>query len=145
MTSNETPTIGSTVTIRSISGSGKSTLANAVCHEQEIKKYFPGGFLWISLTPPLASPSSVFKNLCKSLSNETIDGDTAHFENFLRLLDHCQLLVILDNVWNAEDAMPFVDVFSGCKIILTTQKKDINAKIPPIECFDIDNMELCSY
>jgi len=145
LTSDATPTIGTTVTIRGIGGSGKSTLAKAVCHEPAIKKHFPGGFLWISLTPPLASLSSMFKNLCKSLSNENTDGDATYFENLLRSLvsnNPCPLLVVLDNVWSTDDAMPFVDVFSSCKIILTTRKKNINATIHPEKCFDINNMEI---
>ena len=36
----------------------------------------------------------------------------------------------------------FVDVFSSCKIILTTRKMNINVKIPPIVCFDVESMTI---
>ena len=49
----------------------------------------------------------------------------------------CKLLVILDDVWEAKDAMTFVDVFNSCKLFLTTRKMDINTKIPPQMCFDV--------
>ena len=53
-----------------------------------------------------------------------------------------KLLVILDDVWNAEDALPYVEVFCSCKILLTTRKSVINSKIPTNNPIDIKPMEL---
>jgi len=56
------------------------------------------------------------------------------------------LLAILDNVWNAEYTMPFVDVYilwlQNNMYWCITQKMGINAKIPPMQFFDIDSMEI---
>ena len=147
LTSDTTPTIGTTVTIRGLGGTGKSTLVKAACHEQVMKKHFPGGFLWISFIPPVASTTSILKSLYKALTNENIDShvDATFLEGHLRSLvakSPNPILVILDNVWTAEDAMTFIDIFSSCKIVLTTRKRDINAVIPAKKCFDIDNMQL---
>ena len=54
----------------------------------------------------------------------------------------CKLLVILDDVWDAGDALVFADVFSSCKIVLTTRKMDINSVIHPKVCFNIDPMSI---
>ena len=53
-----------------------------------------------------------------------------------------KLLVILDDVWKAEDALPYVEVFCSCKILLTTRKSVINSKIPTNNPIDIKPMEL---
>ena len=36
--------------------------------------------------------------------------------------------------------MMFIDVFSCCKTVMTTCKMNINAKIPPVMCFDVKPM-----
>ena len=38
--------------------------------------------------------------------------------------------------------MMFVDIFSSCKIILTTRKMNINTKIPPKMCYDVEPMSI---
>ena len=144
LTSDTTPTIGTTVTIRGIGGTGKSTLAKAVCHYLVIKKHFPDGFLWISLTPPVGSPASMLKKLYATLTNEQIDGDTSFMLNKLKsLLAPHKHLVILDDVWEIDDVMIFVDLFINYKIVMTTRKMDVTLKIPPKKSFNINKMDIC--
>ena len=146
MNSDITPTIGTTVTIRGIGGIGKSTIARALCHDTLIKKHFVNGFLWISLTPPLPSPVTMLSEIYQRLTDKSATPNASLLINKIKsLLSNplfTKLLVILDDVWEAKDAMVFVDVFSNCKTILTTRKMDINTKIPPIVCFDIKPMSL---
>ena len=143
LTGDTTPTIGTTVTIRGIGGTGKSTLAKAVCHDPMIKKHFPDGFLWISLTPPVSSPASMLKKLYATLTNEQIDGDVSFMLNKLKsLLAPHKHLVILDDVWEVDDAMIFADLFTNYKVVMTTRKMDVTLKIPPKKCFDINRMDI---
>ena len=53
-----------------------------------------------------------------------------------------KLLVILDDVWEAENALVYVEVFRSCKIILTTQKSVINSQIETKYPIDIKQMEV---
>ena len=145
LNSDITPTIGTTVTIRGIGGIGKSTIAKALCHDPLIKQHFVNGFLWISLTPPLPNPLTMLSEIYQRLTGKSSITNISTLQSEIRLLvsnPSCKLLVILDDVWEAKDAMMFVDVFSNCKIILTTRKMNINAKIPPIVCFDIESMKI---
>ena len=41
-----------------------------------------------------------------------------------------KLLVIIDDVWNVEDAEPLVKALSSCKTILTTRMNDVEQYIP---------------
>ena len=145
LNSDITPTIGTTVTIRGIGGIGKSTIAKALCHDPLIKEHFVNGFLWISLTPPLPNPMTMLSEIYQRLTGKCATVNVSVLESEIKLLvcsPSCKLLVILDDVWEAKDAMVFVDVFSSCKIILSTRKMNINAKIPPVMCFDIEPMRI---
>ena len=138
-----TPTIGTTVTIRGIGGIGKSTIAKALCHDPLIKEHFINGFLWISLTPPLPNPMTMLSEIYQRLTDKSATPNVSILINKIKSLvfnPSCKLLVILDDIWKADDAMMFVDVFSSCKIVLTTRKMNINENIPPKVCFDIKPM-----
>jgi len=77
--------------------------------------------------------------------NEISKGNVTILKNKINSLvsTHlCKLLVIIDDVWEAEDAMVFADVFSNCKIVLTTRKMDINSVIHPKTCFNINPMSV---
>ena len=145
LNSDVTPTIGTTVTIRGIGGIGKSTIAKALCHHPLIKEHFVNGFLWISFTPQLPNPMTMLSEIYQRLTGKCAIVNVSVLESEIKLLvcsPSCKLLVILDDVWEAKDAMVFVDVFSSCKTILTTRKMNINAKIPPVMCFDIEPMTI---
>ena len=145
LNSDVTPTIGTTVTIRGIGGIGKSTIAKALCHHPLIKKHFVNGFLWISFTPPLPNLVIMLSEIYQRLTDKSATPNASLLMNKIKLLvfnPSCRLLVILDDVWDAKDAMVFVDVFSSCKTILTTRKMNINAKILPKMCFDIEPMRI---
>ena len=145
LNSEITPTIGTTVTIRGIGGIGKSSIAKALCHEPLIIEHFTDGFLWISLTPPLPSLTTMLNEVYQRLTDKSAPMNTSILKNKIKSLvsvRSCKLLVILDDVWDAEDAMVLVDVFSSCKIVMTTRKMDINSTISPEKCFDITSMSI---
>ena len=143
LNSDITPTIGTTVTIRGIGGIGKSTIAKALCDDPLIKEHFVNGFLWISLTPPLPNPMSMLSDIYQKLTGKSATVSASILESEIKYLvssNSCKLLVILDDVWEAEDAMMFVDMFTSCKVVLTTRKMDINTLIPPKVCVNIESM-----
>ena len=53
-----------------------------------------------------------------------------------------KLLVIIDDVWEVGDAEYYAEIFSGCKIVLTTRRKDISSSIDCKHNISIDSMEL---
>ena len=123
---------------------GKSTIAKAVCYEKSMMEYFTDGFLWISLTPPHNVTDELRKIYCK-LTNEPIEGTQSFVKD--KIQSHLtsssyKLLVILDDVWEAKDALIYVEVFRSCKVILTTQKSVINSQIETKYPIDIKQMEV---
>ena len=145
LNSDITPTMGTTVTIRGIGGIGKSTIAKALCHDPLIKKHFINGFLWISLTPPIPSLTTILSEIYEKLSDKSATTNVSILISKIKSLvcsPSCKLLVIFDDVWEAKDAMVLVDVFSNCKTILTTRKMNVDAKIPSIRYFEIKPMSI---
>ena len=142
---NSTICIGTTVTIRGIGGIGKSTLAKALCYHPLVKKYFTHGFLWISLTPPRLSPEVVLRDIYNKLTSNSIMCNFSLLKDKIRLLFAsfpCKLLIILDDVVDADDVTEYVEIFGSSKTVLTTRKNDINITIPSKKCFDIGPMKI---
>ena len=81
-------------------------------------------------------PHNVTDELCKIYSKFTsqpIENSQSFVKEKIRshLKSYSyQLFVILDDVWEAEDALVYVEVFQSCKILLTTRKSVINSEIP---------------
>ena len=144
LTENDSmPTVGTTVTISGVGGVGKSTLAKALCHDLRIRNCFLDGFLWIRLGPLPVSPAIKLGQLYHLLSNGTEVGSQSFFTDKLQTLisNHLhKLLVIIDDVWEVSDALVYTQVFTGCNIVMTTRRENVNKLIPSKMCITIERM-----
>ena len=130
-TAKDTNTFGTTLTITGAGGYGKTTIVKSLCYHPTIKKRFSNGFLFIELGPRPPDTNSKLKEIYELLANKICN--TGLVEDKIKLLTgeyYHNLLVVIDDVWNAEDAKPFVKVFSNCKTILITRKNNITKFIP---------------
>lgn len=149
-------TIHITVVITGMAGFGKSTLAKALCHQQLIKKHFRSGFLVIELGPKSMSKSLKLCEIYLMLTGYRWTNPTACVQGTINedemiaclskeLKAFCKrnpkLLVIIDDVWQVEDAEDYAEIFSGCKIVLTTRRKDVASSIHCKHIIHIDSME----
>ena len=50
--------------------------------------------------------------------------------------------MIIDDVWQIEDAQPLIEAFSNCKIVLTTRMNDLDSLIPSRETVTVGPMEI---
>ena len=145
LSSKPDPSGLSVATITGASGYGKTTLAKAFCHDPQIIKTFKDGFLLIELGPKAPNPLSTLTSLYLRLTNKQFDQDDieaivmelrdttgAYFHN---------LLVILDDVYEANDAKPYIKAFSNCSIVLTTQLSVISEFIPARVELRVSKME----
>ena len=150
-------TVRITVLITGTAGFGKSTLALALCHQQLLKKHFLNGFLRIQLGE---APKNKFCMLChiyRTLTGNTWTSPTLNAQGSIGEDDmviclsedlnllckrNPKLLVIIDDVWEVEDAIDYAEIFSGCKIILTTRNKNFTSSIPCKHEVCVDSMEL---
>ena len=136
---------GTSLTVTGAGGYGKTSLVAALCYQPKIKDQFAEGIIFIELGPQSTDPSTKLSQLYHLLTDQYLkQGDINHAEQEIYQLTslYCRnLLVIIDDVWNVEDAEPIVKAFRSCKIILTTRKNDIIQCIPTKEVVGVGQME----
>ena len=142
-----------TVIIQGMAGFGKSTLATALCYHPSIKKYFSSGFLRITLGPMPISKFKVLSRVYQKLTGNAWTNPAASLADISDISclseeittlckGHPKLLVIIDDVWEVKDALDYAEIFCGCKIVLTTRRKDVPSFIEHKHEVCVDSMEL---
>jgi len=143
------------VALTGVEGIGKSTVAKLLCHQPHVQKHFLSRFLWIKIGPVPVKPFNLLLQLYLKLTGvpwiQPTEGREATEEEMVTILSEelkflCKnhgerLLVVIDDVWEAEDVNMYINTFSNCKIILTTRLSAISASIPcsyviPVESID---------
>lgn len=132
--------------ITGASGFGKTTLAKALCHDPQIIKSFQDGFIFIELGLKATNPVSNLNKLYSHLTSKQLEQD--NLESVVMELRHTtgayfhNLLVILDDVCEADDAIPYVKAFSNCSVVLTTQLDNISQVISARVELTVSEMEM---
>jgi len=116
--------------VRGWPGIGKTTLAAAMAHDAEVKKAFPDGVLWTALG---MSPNPL-AGLGQWLF--AFGDDPQHYQRIedrhdrlAGLLRDRRMLLIIDDVWQAADAQPFLVGGRSCRTLLTTREPDVARKL----------------
>ncbi|MCA9078110.1 MAG: hypothetical protein KDA93_23980 [Planctomycetaceae bacterium] len=114
------------LTVRGWPGVGKTTIARAFAHDDETSRTFADGVLWTSLGQ---SPTirSTLVSWCTSLSIEIADTmtDRQVSERLAGHLANRSMLVIIDDVWQVEDANPLLIGGRNCATLLTTRLSSV--------------------
>src|SRR5438876_316712 len=127
-----------TVALRGAGGYGKTTLAQALCYDPEIQGAFPDGILWVTLGEWPKNLIGHIEDLLYFLSGErsgfaSLDAVITKLKQ--TLADHACLLV-LDDVWCADDLTPFLQGGSRCAHLITTRNDQVfpaTAKRIPVD------------
>jgi len=107
-------------------GIGKTTLAVELAHQPEVKAALPDGVLWATLGPNPEKMSLLYK--WGKLLGVDISQSTSLEERSNRLntlLRNKKTLMILDDVWQADDIKTFFKGGSDCRMLITTRNSDI--------------------
>jgi NB-ARC domain-containing protein len=114
-------------------GVGKTTIASALAYDPEIMKLFPDGVLWTSLgeSPNILSEMATWG---RALGTEEIvkanSVEEAHTV-LSGLLRNKRMLLIIDDVWNKNDALPFKAGGVGCATLITTRLDGVASDLAP--------------
>ncbi|MEI8305701.1 MAG: NB-ARC domain-containing protein [Chloroflexales bacterium] len=118
--------------VRGWPGVGKTTLAAALAHDPEIRAQFPDGVLWASLgqNPSLFGELAAWGRALgvPQLEARTIEEASAQLTALLR---NKHMLLIVDDVWQQEHAVPFRVGGSGCSLLITTRLPEVARAIAP--------------
>ena len=133
------------LTLTGFGGFGKTSLAIALCNDSIIHKHFTGGFMFIDLGDKTIDLGSRLRNCYNLLTDEFLNQcDIATTEQkinkFLQSIDY-KVLVIIDDVWNVEDAKIVVNCFGNCKIVLTSRRNGIEQDISTNKIINVGPME----
>ena len=133
---NNSSNFETTVTITGLGGFGKTTAVISLCHNPLVKEHFTDGFVFVELGPQATDPSKLFQLYHLFTGEHLKYHDISLVEQEIKQLTNTfyrNLLIIIDDVWYVEDAIPFVKAFTNCKTILTTRMNDIEQYIPSIQ------------
>lgn len=111
--------------VRGWPGVGKTTLVGIIGRDPEILQAFPDGVLWTSLErqPELMSKLAEWGYALGTdelLRAPLLDEAVLRLANLLR---HRRMLLIVDDVWDAAHAIPFIKAATGtkCAVLVTTR------------------------
>ena len=125
--------------ISGLGGLGKSVLATALVLDGEVQGRYSDGILWVTLgqNPDLQTMlGDWIQQLDKSreaFSANTLESASRYLHN---LLAEKQVLLVVDDVWNAADADWFRVGGAGCRVLVTTRE----AQIEGAEDYPLDLM-----
>ena len=130
-----------TITLVGGGGFGKTTMALCLCHHPDVREVFTNGIVFIELGPQPCDPSRILnEHYCRMTCQdfEYVNDVEEKIQKVTKVFQN--ILVIIDDVWQVEDAKPIVKAFCHCKIILTTRNPDIG--IQSKNTFEIGRMSL---
>ncbi len=115
-------------------GVGKTTIASALAYDNEIASRFPDGVLWTSLgqEPNVLSEMAAWGRALGTeeiLKAKSVEEAQALLAGLLR---DKRMLLIIDDVWKAEDAVPFKVGGLGCATLITTRLDGVANALAPV-------------
>lgn len=119
------------VAVRGLPGSGKTGVAVAIA--DGLKAGFPGGILWAPVGPN-PNPLSVMAGWGRVLEAEDLAGytDVSSASARMRaLLRDRRVLLVLDDVWEAEDTRPLAVGGPDCATLVTTRSRGAARGVAP--------------
>ncbi|MCT7963375.1 NB-ARC domain-containing protein, partial [Laspinema sp. D1] len=114
------------VGVQGMGGIGKTVLAAAVGQDEEVRRRFPDGVLWVTLgqTPDILTRQIDIAGYL--LGNRPYFEDTQQGKAQLRqLLADKACLLIVDDVWQMHHAAAFDVLGSHCQLLLTTRDAEL--------------------
>jgi WD40 repeat protein len=129
-----------TLALKGAGGFGKTTLARAVCADERIQAAFDDGILWVTFGEKVENLTGKVDDLVYTLTGKhsnanTLETVTAELVNALAERD---ILLVLDDVWDAAHLKPFLQGGTRCARLITTRDA---ATLPPgTQKINIDEM-----
>jgi|GEM_PF-1287028 len=119
--------------VRGWPGVGKTTLASAIAHDADMQAAFPDGILWTSLgqNPSVLSSLAAWGRQLGDMSVGRALTVAEASAQLAALLNNKRMLLIVDDVWEVEHALPFKVGGHGCAMLLTTREKRLADALAP--------------
>ncbi len=112
-----------TLALKGAGGYGKTTLARAICADERVQVAFDDGILWVTFGEKVENLTAKVDDLLYSVTGERSNANTLETATaaLVEALADRDLLLVLDDVWNAADLKPFVQGGRRCARLITTR------------------------
>ncbi|MEM7714522.1 MAG: CHAT domain-containing protein, partial [Cyanobacteria bacterium P01_A01_bin.68] len=126
--------------IHGLGSVGKSTIATALAHDEEVQNHFCDGILWVTLgqQPNLLSLLSGWVQALGDYNFKATSVEATCTQLRTLLYDKAVLLVV-DDVWNTNDAQAFNIGGARCQVLVTTREAGI-AQVLGASTYSLDVM-----
>jgi len=119
--------IAITAALRRTGGYGKTTMAKALCHDERIQQAFDDGILWVTLGEHPGNLVGKVEDLIYMLSHERpgFTDTVAVAARLAELLAERDILLVVDDAWDAMHLKPFLQGGKRCARLVTTRNEDV--------------------
>jgi len=126
---NETMVVTSAghIGLQGMGGVGKTVMAALAARDYTVRRQFQNGIIWLTF----GRQPNVLRQVQKALAALSKDGAKYEDLDLARMqlgeaLEGKECLLILDDVWSARDAEPFVRAINPrCRLLITTRNLDL--------------------
>ncbi|BAY89372.1 MULTISPECIES: NB-ARC domain-containing protein [unclassified Tolypothrix] len=110
------------VGVQGMGGIGKTVLATALARDEEVRKAFPDGVLWVTLgqTPQILTWQSYLASALGEKQAAFTEVGLAKAQ-LRELFAQKACLLILDDIWRLDDATAFDVLGERCQMLITTR------------------------
>jgi WD40 repeat protein len=143
LVSSAQETVAITAALKDAGGYGKTTLARAICHDHRVREKFNDGILWVTLGEKITEHDLINKVL--DLVVILIDGRPtvvtleAAKNELKEAVAERALLLVVDDVWQAGHALPFLNLGSKISALITTRDKGVLSE--EADLYSVDAMK----
>jgi hypothetical protein len=131
ITDGSGPTIAVTA-LRGMGGIGKTVLAQDLARDEIVQEAFPDGIIWITAGKESAYNLTVrMSEVLRALGDTPTEGVTEleSINRYRTLIQDKAALIIVDDVWRAEDVEPFRASSTRSRLLFTTRNGSIVASL----------------
>lgn len=117
--------------IRGMGGVGKTVMATALAKDPVVLDAYPDGVIWITIGEKPGDPVAAIREAARTLGEPANEWENPNqLRNALR---NRAALLILDDVWDAEHALPYLPDNAHCRVLVTTRSSEVAADIGATE------------
>ena len=119
-----------TAALKGAGGYGKTTLARALAHDPDIQDAYFDGILWVELGEKPTNLISIVSDLIEILTGERpgLENLNIAAAKLGEALGDRRILLVVDDVWRAQDLRPFLQGGPHTTRLVTTRNDDV---LPP--------------